>query len=292
MKRLFEIPQSQKKGVILMLIIIFLLLIFRFSLHYLIKPSEKFTVITSEKGLTNLLDSLETTHKKEFPDSLFYFNPNTVSEEELKKLGLHEKIARRWILFRSKGFVFKAKEDVKRVYGVSQEWYEKVSSFIRLSNPQILKPLSAKEQTISSFQEKKSFPEKSYKQIDLNTADSVELEKLPMIGPALAHRIIAYRKLLGGFIKKEQLREVFGLKEENYTAIEKKVYVDADFVPEKINLMKADFKTINRHPYIPYEITKKICNMRKKTNLNPEILCTIVENDTLCKRISPYVLFD
>ncbi|MBN1108862.1 MAG: helix-hairpin-helix domain-containing protein, partial [Bacteroidales bacterium] len=52
--------------------------------------------------------------------------------------------------------------------------------------------------------------------IELNTCDSAMLEALPGLGPVLSARIIKYRKLLGGYVSAEQLREVYGLSEETF----------------------------------------------------------------------------
>ena len=55
--------------------------------------------------------------------------------------------------------------------------------------------------------------------VELNTADTTILKKVPGIGSTFARRIIKYRELLGGFFTVEQLREVYGLDEERYNAM-------------------------------------------------------------------------
>ena len=57
---------------------------------------------------------------------LFVFDPNTVKNEELLALGFSEKTARIFLKYRSKGFVFKKKEDLKKVFGVSDNLYNKL----------------------------------------------------------------------------------------------------------------------------------------------------------------------
>src|SRR5690606_40943919 len=47
--------------------------------------------------------------------------------------------------------------------------------------------------------------------LDINRCTAGELVALPGIGPVLAERIIKYRNLLGGFVDKWQLVEVYGL---------------------------------------------------------------------------------
>jgi HD-GYP domain-containing protein (c-di-GMP phosphodiesterase class II) len=68
--------------------------------------------------------------------------------------------------------------------------------------------------------------------------------------------------------------------------------VDRSFVPEKISLMKDDFRQINKHPYITYEITKKIVWFRKQAQITPENVCLVMEDDALCERIKPYLKWE
>ncbi|MGE4271966.1 MAG: helix-hairpin-helix domain-containing protein [Desulfitobacterium sp.] len=52
--------------------------------------------------------------------------------------------------------------------------------------------------------------------ININTADSAELDKLPGIGPALAERIIQYRIEHGLFLQPEDLKKVSGIGDKTY----------------------------------------------------------------------------
>ena len=62
--------------------------------------------------------------------------------------------------------------------------------------------------------------------ININTADSAQLLPLPGIGPVFAGRIIKYRELLGGFVRSDQLYEVYGLKDETIEMIMDQIYID------------------------------------------------------------------
>lgn len=62
--------------------------------------------------------------------------------------------------------------------------------------------------------------------VDLNLAGQKELERLPYIGPAMAKRIIDFRKTHGGFRKKEDLMRVRGIGEKTYNKISGLVFVD------------------------------------------------------------------
>ncbi len=52
--------------------------------------------------------------------------------------------------------------------------------------------------------------------INLNTAESTQLELLPRIGPALAQRIIEFRKKNGSFKSTEDLMLVRGIGEKSF----------------------------------------------------------------------------
>ena len=52
--------------------------------------------------------------------------------------------------------------------------------------------------------------------INLNTAESAQLELLPRVGPALAKRIIEFREKNGSFKSTEELMLVRGIGEKTY----------------------------------------------------------------------------
>lgn len=62
--------------------------------------------------------------------------------------------------------------------------------------------------------------EESMNQISINTADVNDFEALPGIGPALARRIIEYRKKNGHFKKISDLKKVKGIGENLFKRIE------------------------------------------------------------------------
>jgi competence ComEA-like helix-hairpin-helix protein len=55
--------------------------------------------------------------------------------------------------------------------------------------------------------------------VNINTASSEELERLPGIGPVLAQRIVAYRKEKGIFTDVEELRHVKGISKAKFEDI-------------------------------------------------------------------------
>jgi competence protein ComEA len=61
--------------------------------------------------------------------------------------------------------------------------------------------------------------------VNLNTATSEQLQKLPGIGPRTAARIIEYRQKSGGFKKIEELMNVKGIGEKSFLRLKAQVTV-------------------------------------------------------------------
>jgi competence ComEA-like helix-hairpin-helix protein len=98
--------------------------------------------------------------------------------------------------------------------------------------------------------------------IELNSADTFELQRLKGIGPSFARRIIKYRERLGGFRDKSQLLEIWGMDTLKYKLIQEHLMVNPDSV-RRINLNTVTFKELLSHPYFPFETTKAIMLYRK-----------------------------
>ena len=212
------------------------------------------------------------------------FNPNTISVEGLMQLGLNEKTAYRIEHYRQKGGLFRSPREVFKIYGIDSDWVQKAQPFMIIN--------SIKPQGLF-----KEYPEarvknvtKTQNKIELNTADSLALLSIRGIGPVFAHRILKYRFLLGGFASVNQLMEVYGWDTEKQNAVQNAVYVNSQYIV-KINLNTADFKTVNRHPYISYELTKRIFDWKRKTILTLENTREIVNDPVLWIKLLPYLQF-
>jgi competence ComEA-like helix-hairpin-helix protein len=99
--------------------------------------------------------------------------------------------------------------------------------------------------------------------VELNSADTFELQKLRGIGSSFARRIIKYRERLGGFSDKSQVNEVWGMDTGRYNMIAPNLTVNRDSI-HKIDLNIVSFKQLLFHPYFPYEISRSIILYRKE----------------------------
>jgi competence ComEA-like helix-hairpin-helix protein len=128
--------------------------------------------------------------------------------------------------------------------------------------------------------------------VDLNTADTLDLQRLRGIGPGFARRIVGYRNKLGGFVDKSQLLEVYGMDAERYAMIRDYVTVKGDSV-RRIDLNAATFKSLIGHPYFPYELTKEIIIYRKKAKkfgTADELKNVSGVTDSVFRKVSPYIV--
>lgn len=66
----------------------------------------------------------------------------------------------------------------------------------------------------------------SARQVDINTADAAELERLPGVGPTLAKRIVDYRSTHGQFQSSEDLQRVQGIGPKTYETLREHATVE------------------------------------------------------------------
>ena len=150
----------------------------------------------------------------------FRFNPNTVSVEDLQRLGFSEKQAQAIENYRQKGGRFRRKADFAKSYVVADSVFARLEPFIDLPK------------------------------LDINKADSTALLTLPGIGPWYAGKIVSYRKELGGYSHPEQLLEIYRFDREKYDGLSDLITCSE---PEPYPLWTLPEADLARHPYISKE---------------------------------------
>ena len=200
----------------------------------------------------------------------FPFNPNTLTEDEWKQIGLTDRQIRNIMNYQAKGGKFYTKSDLGKLYTISEEEFAQLEPFIVL--PEISRGMGNKASASEKKQENQQFDEKPKPEkkpipiVDMNTVDSTTLVELPQIGPYMAMRIIEFRDKLGGFIDKEQLRDVKGMDSARFATIQPYINI-GEAETRKIDINRADFKALVNHPYLNYEQVKRIFNQREKRGM-------------------------
>ncbi|QIA09401.1 helix-hairpin-helix domain-containing protein [Draconibacterium halophilum] len=156
--------------------------------------------------------------------SLFSFNPNTIGESALDSLDLPQQIKRNLIRYRAAGGGFKSKNDLQKLYGMSDSVFEQIAPFIDIPKP-ITK---AQSKTVQKIEEKQ--PTGFF---DPNTASKKELEDLGL-NSFQANNIVSYRNSGGSYKQAEDLLKIYGLDSATYKGISPYVKINAMVEAEKV----------------------------------------------------------
>lgn len=170
--------------------------------------------------------------------ALFPFYPATASYEELVQLGFSSKAANILINYRTKGGQFRTKEDVKKIYGVTTDLYQRVAPYILIQNE------------TSSYSKEPSRVNKSEpKPIDINTASLDEWKALPGIGDYFAKKFVEKREGLGAYIDIAQIAELYRFPDSSFQKIKPYLNLKKGHIL-KININSAAEEELRKHPYI------------------------------------------
>ena len=188
----------------------------------------------------------------------FPFDPNRADSATFVRLGLAPWQARNALKYRAKGGVWRSADDFARLYGLSQADFERLRPYIRIRPEEAARPARRSREEKQTFVRTEKLAEGSV--VDLNAADTTLLKRIPGIGSYYAGKICRYREQLGGFVSVGQIAEVEGLPQgiERWFAVGERPEV------KKINVNRADFKTLVRHPYLDYEQVKVIVTHIRK----------------------------
>ena len=224
------------------------------------------------------------------------FDPNLADSIEFLRLGLPSYVIKNVIKYRQKGGRFSTPESFARIYGLTEAKFKELQPYIYISEEFIKKPnrkksaqeRSKREERVDSLQKPFKYPEGTL--VDVNTADTTELKKIPGIGGGIARRIVAYRNRLGGFYTLDQLNEV-----EFVTAdLLKWFKLEGDSV-RKLPINRVGLDKLRAHPYINFYQAKVIVEYRrKKGEIKSLSQLALYEEFTEkdFKRLSAYISFD
>lgn len=206
------------------------------------------------------------------------FDPNTYSENDWMKLGVSQKQAEVIVNFAKRKLY--SNEDLKRIYVLPDELFLliKDSTFYPLK-------------TTQSFSIDKDNVKKEVIDIDINTATSEELERIPGIGPYFAKKIIEHRTDLGGYIGKEQLLEIWKFDDEKLNNISPFIHVTIKNI-RKLDINDVTFKELLAHPYIEYAVANSIVKMREQKRFQKidDIKRSKLIDEELFNQLKPYIL--
>ncbi len=283
-KNYLSVTKKEWNGMVILVILIALVLI----APYVYQVSGKDTTINVkdfDKAVARLgtieqqegyrADDATADDKLSHP-VMFPFNPNNLTVEQWKQLGLSAHQANIIKHFEAKGGRFYSKEDVEKIYSITPADYKRLESYIQI--PQ------------AEYTSTKAKPGEI---VELNGADSAKLTKVRGIGPSYAVRIARYRSRLGGFYNKEQLKEIYGIDTAKYAEIKDQVSVDASKVT-RININTISFDQLRIFPYLGYKQVNAIIQYRAQHGNYSSIADMkniAILDEGILRKIEPYLNF-
>jgi competence protein ComEA len=227
------------------------------------------------------VDSLSREYR--LPDTLFVFDPNTLSADQWMSLGLGAALAARIERYVGAGGRFREPEDLLRIYGFPEEEYERLAPWMALAPepPRGQRAYGERYGRYGSSQdgEERSPPSRyagdahaeraaaaaPYQgpPVDIATAGQEELARLPGMSRSLAGRAVRYRDKLGGFHAVEQLGEVWGLDSAALAALLPHVHCSVQPL-RRLRLNQSPEDSLKAHPYIPPWVAAQIVAYREK----------------------------
>ncbi len=292
LKEYLRFTRKERAGIFILLAII---LAFLWMPHYY---RVKRSPVLVDTALLKLFQSSEMINAKSvkvdtssriLPTRYFYFDPNSISENEWQELGLRQKTIRTILNYTNKGGRFKTPADIRKIWGLEKTTADALIPYIRIHpkrNPKLYNG------DTSRFNQPRFLTKTSFSPVDINAASVLDWEQLPGIGPILAARIIKFRDKLGGFSSVEQVKLTYGIKDSVFQVILPLLKLNTIATSEMTNKISINLATANamKEKGIPSDIANAIVNYRKQYGLFKylsDLKKIVFINETIYNQILP-----
>ncbi|MBD2714622.1 helix-hairpin-helix domain-containing protein [Microvirga sp. STR05] len=209
------------------------------------------------------------------------FDPNRFSATDWQARGLPAWLGERLVKYREAVGGFRAKEQLRRAYGLSDTTYARLAPYIQLPEqlparePRTYGSRAADGSTgrfatrpfegarpATQYQRKP----RNLQPFDLNTADTTQLMQIRGIGRGLSARVVKYRQRLGGFRSPGQLAELYSLRDapDLVDSLRKYTFVRAGFEPAGVDVNGASFEELQAHPYVGKRLARVLVSFRQQ----------------------------
>lgn len=289
-RSLLTFNSLEQKGIAALFIICILLLLVYIALPYIV-PEKHYEndpelVAAYEKYRLGHIAESQPTDEEPSEDhiagQLFQFDPNKLDSNGFIALAMQPGTVHLLLNWRRKGKIFRSNRDLAAVYTLSPEEYQRLEPYIRIDEKALYPSKYWPEDAISKGP------------IDLNQADSSSLVRINGIGPVLAHQILERRKALGGFVKYEQLNEVYRFPDTSFRSLKEKLVINSGSV-RKLKLNACTLQELSVHPYIGPEMAKNIILFReglKHYNNIEQLRQVPLMNEENYRKIAPYLVIE
>lgn len=255
----FVFSKNQRNGIFLLLALIVIVQCAYFFIDF---SSDDIEV--NSKELTKFqheVDSLKLVEIEKSKPKIFPFNPNFITDYKGYSLGMSNEEIDRLLAFRKQDKWINSVQQFQDVTQVSDSLLSEISPYFKfpdwVTNPK--SKSNWKDYNNSNQYQTKTFEQKA----DLNTATTLQLQKVNGVGIKLSDRIVKFRnKFVGGFIADVQLQDVYGLSPEVIERITNEFTVKTPRKVQKINLNTATRDQLVTIQHIDYEIAHHIIEQR------------------------------
>lgn len=259
----FTFSRQDRRAILLLAILILITL----GLLYT-KPMWQHEEPYEAQATDSLIQTLTSKPKEEqlVKIALHPFDPNTADSLELLSVGLPPHVARNILRYRKAGGVFRKANDLARIYGLHDTVFTRVRPYINI--PEAHRPVAESPRQLEvtdtlrrehPYAEYMRSKHKPGQLVDLNTADTTELMRIPGIGPVRARHIVNYRRALGGFHSIAQVHEAYDMPEN----LGDWVHISMSTV-EKLYINKESLSQLRAHPYLTFYQARAIVELRKR----------------------------
>ena len=268
-EKIFLLTGEQWLGLLILGVIIAATLV---GMKYL-QPADEPTILVEDSVKTDFKDyqvkqdslykaKWKKTYKRDtIAIQMQVFDPNTVDSMTLLHLGFKPWQAKNMLKYRAKGGKYRKKEDLKKLYGMTDSMYLALTPYIYIKDSIVVD--SARIDSVHMDSLPKWNSTKKDTILNLRTADTTELKLIRGIGSYRAKMIVRYREQLGGYAQVEQIMEARGMDKVIADSILPHFYIDS-VVVNKIPINHIRPEVLQRHPYLNFEQAKAIYEYRRK----------------------------
>ena len=219
-------------------------------------------------------------------DTLFVFDPNTVTYDELLMLGFDKRTAVGIVKYRTAGKVFGIAEEFALCYGVSDEMFARVRPYIKIGSRYATKPTKQSERLTDSTKlvRKSRFSPRPFEPFKI---DTVGVNYLRLIGFSTrqAELLIEYRNRGKGIFSMNELRDCYAVSEEMADSLQHFVILSVRDPHEGlVEINSADSATLRKVRGIGAKTVVAVMQYRKflggfyKKEQIAELKCVTAEN--------------
>lgn len=282
------------------------------------------SVLRGEKDAASVVDqsAMDVFESEEEGDCvleaavLAAFDPNDVDSISLAEFGIEGYKIRNFLRYRAAGKIFFSAKDMGKTYGWTEDDVNKVESYVKVDESIVGGRRTennsfVRNDVLHARRGRKNVNDGMYGsvgdrvvvnvgrsakfnhlvRVDVNKADSATLCSIPGIGRGVSRAILNYRNRLGGLYAKEQLLEISIIAPEMLEWFE----VGGDPELRMIDVNRASFAALNRHPYISYDQTKTLLDyVRLYGRIENErvLLSTGIFTADEVERLRPYLRYE